>query len=189
MDTKEKIKRERMDYTRVGVAALIVKGNKVLFGKRKGNHGGGTWAPPGGHVEFNEDPKDTAIREVFEETGLKVTDPQFVTITNDIFKETHKHYITLYFLFKYESGEPKILEPEKCERWEWFEWDKLPEPLFITIKNLKKQKFNPIVIGVHLEAKAKPFELLQLFAHNANRMKRDRMHADSTAMIKSDRES
>lgn len=30
----------------------------------------GRWLPPGGHVEMNEAPSHTAIREVFEETGI-----------------------------------------------------------------------------------------------------------------------
>ena len=31
-----------------------------------------TWLPPGGHVEENETPVDTVIRETLEETGLKI---------------------------------------------------------------------------------------------------------------------
>jgi ADP-ribose pyrophosphatase YjhB (NUDIX family) len=33
----------------------------------------GVWLPPGGHVEENELPHEAALREVFEETGLRVT--------------------------------------------------------------------------------------------------------------------
>jgi len=35
------------------------------------------------------------------------------------------------------------MEPEKCEKWEWFEWEKLPKNLFLPFKNLKKQGFHP----------------------------------------------
>jgi len=35
------------------------------------------------------------------------------------------------------------MEPEKCEKWEWFKWDKLPQPLFLPVKNAIKQGFNP----------------------------------------------
>ena len=30
------------------------------------------WLPPGGHIEADEDPVQTAKREVLEETGLKI---------------------------------------------------------------------------------------------------------------------
>jgi 8-oxo-dGTP pyrophosphatase MutT (NUDIX family) len=30
------------------------------------------WVQPGGHIEDNELPEETAVREVFEETGVKV---------------------------------------------------------------------------------------------------------------------
>jgi ADP-ribose pyrophosphatase YjhB (NUDIX family) len=32
----------------------------------------GMWLPPGGHIERDELPDDAAVREVFEETGLRV---------------------------------------------------------------------------------------------------------------------
>ena len=132
-----------MDITRVGVGVLIIRNGKVLMGKRKGSHGPGTWAPPGGHVEFNENPEKTAVRETLEETGLKVSSPKFVAITSDIHKKEKKHYITLYYICKYRSGEAKVMEPEKCEKWGWFEWNKLPKPLFLGIVNLHdKQKFD-----------------------------------------------
>ena len=42
-----------------------------------------------------------------------------------------------------EEGEPELKEPEKCEQWQWFEWSKLPKPLFVPIENLLKDNFNP----------------------------------------------
>jgi 8-oxo-dGTP diphosphatase len=131
-------------YPKVGVACILLKGNKILMGKRKSSHGAGAWAPPGGHLEFGEEPVNAVVREVLEETGLKVTSPKFAAMTNDIFKEESSHYITLYFVCRYESGEARVMEPNKCEKWEWFEWNRLPEPLFLPIINLQKQNFNPL---------------------------------------------
>jgi len=37
---------------KVGLAALIIKDKKVLFGKRKNPHGHGSWCFPGGHLDF-----------------------------------------------------------------------------------------------------------------------------------------
>ncbi len=52
---------------RVGVAVLISRGKQVLLLKRKGVLGAGSWAPPGGHLDFGESPEECAIREAKEE--------------------------------------------------------------------------------------------------------------------------
>jgi 8-oxo-dGTP diphosphatase len=135
--------RDRMERPGVGVSCIIIKGSRVLLGKRKGVRGAGTWAFPGGHLELYEEPEDAAAREAFEETSVKVSLPRFAAMTNDIFREDKRHYITLHFVCSYKSGEPKITEPEKCEGWEWFKCDELPEPLFPSVKKLTEQKFNP----------------------------------------------
>jgi len=127
----------------VGVGVIIKKDNQVLLGKRKNAHGDGTWSFPGGHLEFNEEVEDCARREVMEETGLKIKNLKQATFTNDVFQKENKHYVTLYVMGEYISGEPRVMEPEKCEKWDWFEWDNLSEPLFIPILNLLKQSFNP----------------------------------------------
>lgn len=128
---------------KVGVGVIIRRDNKILLGKRKNAHGDGTWSFPGGHLEFGETPEDCAKRETFEETGLILNTFIKSGYTNDIFDKENKHYITLYMITNLEEGEPELKEPEKCEQWQWFEWSKLPEPLFVPIQNLLKDNFNP----------------------------------------------
>lgn len=129
---------------KVGVGVIIIKDGKILLGKRKNAHEDGTWSFPGGHLEFNETWEICAIRETFEETGIAIKNIRFGSATNDIFQTENKHYITIFMVSNFDSGEVEIKEPEKCERWEWFEWDKLPQPLFVPIQNLLKTKYNPI---------------------------------------------
>lgn len=127
----------------VGVGVIIKKENKVLLGFRKSSHGKNTWSFPGGHLEFNEEIEDCARREVKEEVGINIKNLKRGPFTNDIFKKEGKHYITLYVISDYDNGDVKVMEPEKCEKWEWFPWEKLPYPLFLPVKNLKKTNFNP----------------------------------------------
>jgi 8-oxo-dGTP diphosphatase len=68
----------------VGVAALVTRSEHVLLLKRHGSHGAGSWACPGGHLEFGETPEQCAIREVFEEVGLAIGQMRFRAITNDL---------------------------------------------------------------------------------------------------------
>jgi len=128
---------------RVGLGIIIQKEDKVLLLKRKGLHGAGEWSFPGGHLKFFETFERCAKRETKEETGLEIeiVKEYPIATTNDLFKEENKHYVTVYMEAKYISGEPKILEPEKCDGMGWFDWNNLPRPLFLPIQNLIKQKY------------------------------------------------
>ncbi|MEK6952465.1 MAG: NUDIX hydrolase [Nanoarchaeota archaeon] len=132
-------------FPKVGVGVIIIKDNKVLFGQRKNSHGEDTWSVPGGHLEFNESIEECAKREVFEETGIEIKNLKIGPFTNDIFKEEEKHYITIYVVADYDSGEVKVKEPDRMIEWSWFSWDNLPNPLFKPIENLLKQNFNPLI--------------------------------------------
>lgn len=126
---------------KVGVGVIIVKDGKVLLGKRRGSHGAGGWSFPGGHLEFKESVEDCAKRETLEETGLLLETFIVGPYTNDYFEKEDKHYITLFMIAKIDSGEPKNLEPEKCEGWEWFDWNNLPDELFGPVERLKATGF------------------------------------------------
>jgi 8-oxo-dGTP diphosphatase len=132
---------------KVGIGVIIRKDNKVLLGKRKNAHGEGSWCFAGGKLEYGETWEQCSTREVTEEVGLTVGNIHFSgMVTNDVFQEEEKHYITIFMICDYVSGVAKVLEPEKAERWEWFSWEALPKPLFLPIQNLLKQKFNPFEI-------------------------------------------
>lgn len=132
------------DRPAVGVAVIIVKEGNVLLGKRLNAHGAGTWAFPGGHLEKNETIEACAKREVFEETGLVLGPVRHAAFTNDIFLNEGKHYITLFVLADHKGGSPVLKEPQKCARWDWFDWQDLPDPLFLPFENLLKQGFLPV---------------------------------------------
>ena len=125
----------------VGLGVFVFKNGKFLIGHRKGSHGTGTWAIPGGHHEFGDSFEDTVHNELAEENGVTVKNIRFGAITNDIFYEENKHYVTVWMTSEWESGTPKILEPHKCLEWRWVDFDSLPEPLFLTWQQLLKSEF------------------------------------------------
>jgi 8-oxo-dGTP diphosphatase len=131
---------------RIGVGVIVMRGDHVLLGKRQGAHGAGTWSFPGGHLEWGESIDACARREVLEETGVIVRNTRHVTFTNDVFEDEGKHYVTLYVAADYESGAPKVMEPEKSTCWEWFSWDALPTPLFLPVQNLFARGFDPATL-------------------------------------------
>ncbi len=117
----------------VGIGVMIVKDGKMLLGKRKGKHVPGVYAWPGGHLEYMESFEEGAKREVMEETGLEIENIRFISVFN-IKSFAPKHYVNLTLLADWKSGEAKVTEPDKCESWDWYEFENLPEPLFNTIK-------------------------------------------------------
>ena len=114
---------------RVGIGVMIFKGGKVLLGKRKGSHGTGEYAFPGGHLEMGESFATCAARETREECGIEIENTRFQLLAN-VLDYLPKHYVHIGLLADWRSGEPQVLEPKKCEGWGWYALDALPKPLF-----------------------------------------------------------
>lgn len=126
----------------VGTAMIITKDDKVLLMKRKGPHGTGTWSTPGGHLDFGETLEACAAREVKEEVGVELVDIRFRSVTNDIFEQTGKHYVTVWMEGR-PLGEPFIAADQEVEEIDWFAWDALPQPLFLPLENLVRENSYP----------------------------------------------
>ncbi len=75
-----------------------------------------------------------AKRELLEETGLIADGLELINITND--PRDDRHYVHIIFLAKSVQGEPIVIEPDKCEKWEWYKMSNLPKPLFFGHKKL-----------------------------------------------------
>ncbi|TBV11919.1 nucleotide triphosphate diphosphatase NUDT15 [Stutzerimonas kirkiae] len=127
----------------VGVGVIILRNGLVLLGQRIGSHGAGTWALPGGHLEFGESVAECAAREVREETGLEIQNSVPAPYTSDVIAPEGKHYVTLFVVAQSNSGDPVICEPEKCLGWHWFRWSELPHPLFQPLATLHATGFAP----------------------------------------------
>lgn len=134
---------QHIEVPKVGVGVILLQQNKVLLGQRIGAHGANTWSFPGGHLEFNESWADCAIRETKEETGLEIEQVQFAAVTNDLFPLERRHYVTIFMISRHIQGQPVVMEPHKCMRWDWFSWHELPTPLFIPVQNLIAQGYIP----------------------------------------------
>lgn len=124
----------------VGAGVLVVSDDAVLLGLRRGSHGAGTWSPPGGHLEYGEDPVACVRREALEEAGISLGACAFVGVTNDIFAAEGKHYVTLFYASTLAGGTPTVLEPEKCEAWQFWPWAGLPDNLFLPLVHLRQQR-------------------------------------------------
>jgi 8-oxo-dGTP diphosphatase len=104
---------------------------KIYAGLRKGSHGEGTLALPGGHLEVFETWQDCAMREVREEMNVELTNVQFAHVTNDIMENEGKHYVTIFMMGRLKDDDggdtlpPQNMEPDKCEGWVAYTWQQL----------------------------------------------------------------
>ena len=126
----------------VGVCAIVhrVEDNALLMVQRTGTasyaDGRGTWAVPGGWLEFGEDPLYAAAREVFEETGVNVTPVEKVGFASNLSDDLGRYIVTLFVGCRYVSGEPRVTEPDKCGSVEWVRDLQDGRPLFLVLRNL-----------------------------------------------------
>lgn len=126
-----------MNLPRVGVATIIKNDkNEILLGFRIGKLGYHTWGLPGGKLDFSEDTKECAKRELKEETNLDVdvNDLTLAGVTSAIYDE-NTHYITIIYETNIFENDLLLMEPTKFEKWEWFSLDNLPNSLFLPFKN------------------------------------------------------
>ncbi len=129
------------------VAVVVTCRERVLFGRRKLAPGEFEWQLPGGWIETGESPPQAARREVSEETGLELCELDFVGVTNNVFS-SGKHSISLYFEAECaNSGSLYAGERDKCDGWEWRDWNDVGENLYLPLQLLKQTEYQPLFMG------------------------------------------
>jgi 8-oxo-dGTP diphosphatase len=86
------------------VSVLIVRGDQVLLGRRRGEPGRGTWSLPSGYIEWDDDLLSAAVREAKEETGLDVELTSMVSVVSSLLSPRY-HFLGIYFAARVLGGE------------------------------------------------------------------------------------
>lgn len=95
----------------VSVAGVVVRDDgRVLAIKRADN---GAWEPPGGVLELSETLEDGVRREVYEETGVKVS----VERLTGVYKNMARGIVALVFRCRPEDGQAQPSEEATEVHW------------------------------------------------------------------------
>ncbi|TAJ13104.1 NUDIX domain-containing protein [Patescibacteria group bacterium] len=116
---------EHLDFT---VEVFVVFDGKVLLRKHDKY---GIWLGVGGHIEKDEDPNETALREVKEEIGLDVQllDTRFykgdgeviqliapISVNRHRISDSHEH-VSFIYLAKASGNE--VVPENSTDEWKW----------------------------------------------------------------------
>lgn len=113
------------------VYLILIKDEQILLTRRyQTGHLDGFYSVPAGHLDGNESLAQALCREVREEVDLeiKLEDLELVHVINQL-KALGGERVDFYFQTKAWQGEPKIMEPHKCDDLRWFALDRLPANL------------------------------------------------------------
>ncbi len=87
-------------------------------------------AAAAGHVERGETAVDAIHREAAEEIGVSALDLEFVTaMQRTQHRDPIDERIDFFFTARHWSGEPRIVESEKCADLRWYPLEELPDPV------------------------------------------------------------
>ena len=162
-----KIDRAKMPYRDcVGTAVFNAHG-LVFIGRRKpeedpeaSQEHGSPWQMPQGGIDKGEDPADTALRELFEETSIRSVEliaeaPDWIyyDLPDDVLgtalKGKYRGQRQRWFAFRFTGDESEIdvvepgdgSMPAEFDTWRWEELDKLPD----LIVPFKREAYQQIV--------------------------------------------
>ena len=110
-----------------GITAVVIRDQQVLLIQRSDNR---TWTPVTGIVEPGENPADCAVREVFEESGIRAvaTRLAWVHVTRPIVYANgdHAQYLDHVFRMDWVGGEPFPADDESLHA-RWFDLADAPD--------------------------------------------------------------
>lgn len=116
---------------KVGVGVLVEDEGRLLLVRRGMNPERGKWSLPAGYVDQGEDPKATAAREAWEETGLVVEVDEVL----DVFHNSPgAGGASIFILYRARVVGGEIIAGDDAEDARFFSPDDLPELAFASTR-------------------------------------------------------
>ena len=103
---------------RLAARALILHDNRLLLVNAYPGGLSDLWCAPGGGCEAGQSLPENLAREVREETGLEVEEGALAWL-GVVHRRSDTNRIDFFVRAGRFAGEPRIVEPDKCDRLEW----------------------------------------------------------------------
>lgn len=84
----------------------------MLLGGRRGAHGAGAFASP-----------EASLTQVSHRLALSPARSEKRPASSAVFAEEGHHFVSRHHRAEVAAREPQLLEPEKCEGWDWYPRD------------------------------------------------------------------
>ena len=105
----------------LAVSAAIIRGDRVLLTQRARGPANGVWTMPGGVVEAGETLSEALVREIDEETKIKIEPVALAghreVMVRDASGRAERHFVIMCFASRWISGEPDLNEELADARW------------------------------------------------------------------------
>ena len=129
----------------VGAVVVIADSNRILLQKR--TYPNGVWGLPGGLMELSESAEDTAIREVYEETGLTVSGLKLFHVSSGpknycVAENGDEFFVVTIAYYTGDFSGTIINNKEESLELRFFEMDELPDQLV---------KSHKLILGKYLD--------------------------------------
>lgn len=114
------MQREYPEAPLVGVGAVVVDRGRVLLVRRGREPLKGQWSLPGGMLELGEALTAGVVREIHEETGLRVEPVELIELLDRIHRDGDRiryHYVIADYLCRVAGGELKAASDADAVRW------------------------------------------------------------------------
>jgi len=160
--------RKKSDYRRnVGVAIFNQHG-QIWLGKRFGERGPYIWQCPQGGIDEGEKPKAAARRELFEETGLRAADMEYLgkikgwlyyDFPPEIIARNRKRFKTIgqrqkWYAFRYlgDGSDVNLTAhgPQEFSDWKWADLETIAQ----TVVPFKRPVYEQLMVEFAPFAKA-----------------------------------
>jgi ADP-ribose pyrophosphatase YjhB (NUDIX family) len=121
---------------KVGVGVLVVQDGKILLVRRVMNPEKGKWSIPAGFLDRGEDPRETAVREALEETGLQVEIEGLLDVYHN---PPSQGGASIFILYRARLLGGDLHAGDDADDAAFFKLDELPEIAFISTQNAIRQ--------------------------------------------------